>query len=181
MTDVMKFESSPSDVSAVLTAVMVSDGEGLTLSDPGEQLEDLAVVVCETMPIAMVKHLGEDKFQVTHLACYSPTHGSHPKMAALQEKMMGIARADKVGAQCIMCGGRSWLPVGGEEARTGSAFAISMGIFRGVILPQTDELAKLGKVAMEKAFAKVLEHPIMTRIKSDLAGEGNDSATDAEH
>lgn len=173
MTDVLKYDGPPDDVAAILVSILERDGDGLSLKDPSEQLEDLTIVLCETMPIAMVKHVEDDRFMVTHLACYQPVHGVHPKLADLTDILKSFSRADRVPATCPMCDGTEWLRVGGEEARTGAAFAISLGVFRGVELPKTEELEQLRQVAVEKAFSNILEHPSIARIKEELGQNGD--------
>jgi hypothetical protein len=176
MTEVLSFTGESIDVFNILSAILEKNGEGIVLDDPGEHLDSLAVVVCETMPVAMVKHIEDDRFDVTHLACYQPTHGTHPRMAELAGRLSGLVRADKVPSACPMCGGREWLPVGGEEARSGAAFAVSLGVFRGIELPKTESLEQLRKVAIELAFSSVLDHPVIAHIKNEV-GQNIDQGT----
>lgn len=178
MTEVLKYEADHGNVADILVSVLEKDGNRLILSEPDETLEGLAVVVCETMPIAMIQHVEGNEFKVTHLACYQPIHGAHPKMVELSKSLLGFTRANRSSPVCQMCGGKEWLPVGGEEARTGAAFAISLGIFRGVQLPKCEELEQLRETAMEKAFANILNNPSLKNIQTQLSGQsGDDTGT----
>lgn len=173
MTEVLKYDGSPEDVAEILMAILDGDGERVALTDPMDEIMDLTVVVCEQMPIAMVQHVEGDKWKVTHLACYQPIHGVHPKLSELSDILMNFSRADKVDRQCQMCGGTEWLRVGGEEARTGAAFAISLGVFRGIKLSKTEQIEQMRQTAIEKAFANILEHPMVARIKAELGQSGD--------
>jgi len=166
----MQFEANGDDVAAILTAVL--DGAAVTLPDPGEQLEEAAVVTCETMRIAVLKHLGADKFEVQHLACYAPAHGAHPRHAQLAAKVAKVLGDKKREIPCPICNDQAWLPAAGMEAKTAASFAVSLGYYRGVMLPESEALNKAKETAMEKAFSNVLNNPLVTRIRSEMERSG---------
>jgi hypothetical protein len=162
----MEFTASPDDVAAILLAAI--DEKPVTLIDPGEPLEELAIVVSETMRIATIEHKGKDQFEVKHIHCYAPVHGSHPRHAELTKALAEYNKRQNANIVCPICSGSNWLPTGGSDAKTGISFAISLGIFRGVQLPETKDILKARETSTEKAFSHVLNNPLVTRVREEL-------------
>ena len=161
------FEGTGADVSAIM--ISLTDGDGtITLEEPDEPLSDPAVVLAETMGIAMVEHIAGDKFNVIELHCYAPAHGSHPKFAKITKLLAPYNKRQNKNITCPMCSNRGWLPAGGSEAKTAASLSVSLGVFRGVELPKTDELKKAQETAINGAFPNVFDHSLVTRIGEKL-------------
>ena len=161
------FEGIGTDVSAIMIALVDGDGT-ITLEEPDEPLDDPAVVVAETMGIAMVEHVDGDKFKIVEIHCYAPSHGSHPKFAKITKLLAKHNKRQNENITCPICAGRGWLPAGGTEAKTAASLAVSLGVFRGVKLPETEELKKAQNTSINSAFSNVFDHPLVTRISNEL-------------
>jgi len=162
----MQFDGEPGDVSAILLAIL--NNETVTFPDPGEKLDEAAVVVVEQIPIALLEHRGGESFDVRFLACYAPAHGSHPRHEGITAQLAQFNDRQNQNVTCPICDGKKWLPAERDEAKTAAAFAVSLGIFRGVRLPESDELNASRSEALEKAFSNVLDNPLVTRIRAEL-------------
>jgi len=173
----IQFDGTGLDINSVLIAVL--DGGHVTLLDPGEELGDVAVMVCEEMPIARLKQMTGDQFEVQDLACYAPAHGAHPRHAEIVAMLAKFNDPQNARITCPLCAGTGWLPAGRSEAKSCAAFAVSMGVFRGVQLPETEALAEIREVAMQRAFSHVFDNPYVTRIMAEVESRQN-SADEAE-
>ncbi|MCP4569017.1 MAG: hypothetical protein GY841_15695 [FCB group bacterium] len=173
----MFFEGTSSDVSAILFSV-IDGNRTITLEDPGEQIEGVSAIIVEKMGIATVKHLEKDQFEVHALHCFAPSHGAHPKFANITKQLEKHNIRQNKNITCPMCSGGGWLPADGDDAKTAAGLAVSFGFFRGVELPKTEELARAQEKAGESAFSGVLNHPLVTRIRSEL--ENREPGADAK-
>lgn len=163
---IMKFEGTPGDVTDVILSVI--EGRDITLPDPGEKLDELAVMVAEDMEIATLKHLDGDRFRVTHIACYAPVHGAHVRYRELTKLLEKYNNRQNEKITCPICAGQKWLPVDGNEAKTGVSFAVALGMFRGVKLDETDAVVSARGKASKIAFANVFDNPLVTRIQAEV-------------
>ncbi len=168
----VQFNASPDDVARVMLAIL--DETTVDILDPEQEIEGPAVMLCEDMPVATIEQLEGATFTIKHLACYAPVHGSHRRWAELTERLADYNKRQNKGIICPICGGQQWLPAAGNEAKTAACFAVSLGYFRGVQLPETEELIGARADALQKSFSNLLNNPLITRVMSENRESGDD-------
>ena len=97
----------------------------------GDQVETVGELECEGMAIARVSEQGE----VEAVACPGPCHGVHPRYREAAEKLARTPVGEtQAPADCERCKGIGWLEIGTQGAGEAVAFALTVGMYRGVVL-----------------------------------------------
>lgn len=97
----------------------------------GEQVDVVGEFECEGMAVAQVSKQGE----IEAVACPSACHGVHPRYRSAAEKLarttVGKAQAPE---DCERCKGTGWLKLGTKAAGEAITFALTVGMYKGVVL-----------------------------------------------
>jgi hypothetical protein len=97
----------------------------------GEQIDAVGELKCEDMAIARVSESGE----IEAVACPSSCHGVHPRYQEAAEKLAKAAVEEaQAPTDCERCKGVGWLEIGTQAAGEAVAFALTVGMYRGVVL-----------------------------------------------
>ena len=132
-----RIPAAPATIEAVLAAavlgrpVTVDGGRGLHVEIRGE-------AGGERVPVARLAWEG-DHHRVVALACFRAAHGVAPAYRALAGRLRALAGSPDPG-KCPTCRGTGWLPVDSPMARQSALIALSLGSYRGVVLPRSERI-----------------------------------------
>ena len=131
--------ATPETFEEVLAAAIL--GRPVTV-DGGRGLHVEVQGTVDGEPVSVARLAWEgDQHRVVALACFRSSHGVAPAYRALAGRLQALAGGSSPG-ECRSCNGTGWLPVGNHLARQSAIIAVTMGSYRGVILPRSDHVLR---------------------------------------